>query len=135
MFCRNFFICNLRSTLCKVKKSITSIPFITVHQLPLFLIISTYTVKLSPWNSGNMPTLLLALHCQLANLHTRIFCVCKRARPHITSNAAQHRSGSLTPFIYQYWHLACYCLCLHKSSNFTSILCPGMGISNLVLAG
>jgi len=63
-----------------------------------FMIISIYTVQLSPWNSGNMPTLLLALHCQLANLHTRIFCVCKCARPCIIRNAAQHRSGSLTPY-------------------------------------
>jgi len=62
-----------------------------------FMIISIYTVKLSPWNSGNMPTLLLALRYQLANLHTQIFCVCKCARPCIISNAAQYRSGSLIP--------------------------------------
>lgn len=100
-----------------------------------FMIISIYTAKLSPWNSVNMPTLLLALHCQLVNLHTQIFCVCKCARPCIIRKHAQYRTCSLTPFICHYWHLACYCLCVNKSSNYTSILCPSMGFSNLVLVG
>ena len=71
------------------------LPYMNYHS---FMIVSTYTVELSPWNSGNTPTLLLALHCQLANLHTWVFCVGKCARPCIISNAAQHRSGPLTPY-------------------------------------
>jgi len=98
MCCRNFFICNLWSILYKSRNLLLAYLSSLYMNYHCFMITSIYTVQLSPRNSGNVPTLLLALHCQLANLHIQIFCVYKCARPCTIRNAAQHRSGSLTPY-------------------------------------
>ena len=90
-----------------------------------FMTIQLYTVKLSPWNSGNMPTSLLALHSKQANFHTQIFRVCKCAIPCINKQCSTSQVWLLYPLPHSFAITGMWLVtaCAYKNQATSHLYC------------